>query len=280
VTERLRTSVVVIGDEILGGFVEDTNSRWLARQLQRLGIPLERIVTVPDERAAIGEAVLTELSRSRPRVLLTSGGIGSTPDDLTLESVAAAIGVGVVRQPEIDERITEALEWSATRGVDITEGHETSMRRMALVPDGAYLLPGARGIAPGIAVDVDGGSAAQGGATIVVLPGIPSELERIVTDGVEPALLAGRGVVLRVAELTHPYPESLLNPMLERLVREFGAVHVGSYPGAECLVRLEGPAEQVEPAFALLREAVDALDADPGLQPLREAWKARFRSRA
>ncbi|CAN5248948.1 nicotinamide mononucleotide deamidase-related protein [soil metagenome] len=279
-TERLRTSVVVVGDEILGGFVEDTNSRWLARRLQRLGIPLERIVTVPDERAAIGEAIVAELSRSRPRVLLTSGGIGSTPDDLTLESVAAAIGVGVVRQPEIDERITEALEWSAERGVDITEGHETSMRRMALVPDGAYLLPGARGIAPGIAVDVDGGSSAQAGATIVVLPGIPSELERIVINGVEPALLAGRGVVQHVAELTHPYPESVLNPVLERLVREFEDVHVGSYPGAQCLVRLEGARERVEPAFALLREAVDALDADPGLQRLRDAWQARARSRA
>jgi molybdopterin-biosynthesis enzyme MoeA-like protein len=127
---------------------------------------------------------------------------------------------------------------------------------------------------------VDGGSAVAGGATIVVLPGIPSELERIVINGVEPALLAGRGVVQHVAELTHPYPESVLNPVLERLVREFEDVHVGSYPGAQCLVRLEGARERVEPAFALLREAVEALDADPGLQRLRDAWQARARSRA
>ena len=92
----LRASIVVIGDEILGGFVHDTNSHWLAGQLQTHGIPLDRVQTVPDTMAAIDEGLRMELGRSRPRLILTSGGIGSTPDDLTMEAVAATLGRGPI----------------------------------------------------------------------------------------------------------------------------------------------------------------------------------------
>ncbi|MBA2530008.1 MAG: competence/damage-inducible protein A, partial [Euzebyales bacterium] len=176
---RLRVSIVVIGDEILGGFVQDTNSGWLAGRLQVLGLPLDRVVTVPDDHDAIAEALATELARARPRVVLTSGGIGSTPDDLTLEAVARHLGVGLRTDPIIDAQITEALERAAASGMTLGEGHARSMRKMSRVPDGAYLLPGGHGLVPGIAVDVAGGSAAAAGATIVVLPGVPGELRRI-----------------------------------------------------------------------------------------------------
>jgi molybdenum cofactor synthesis domain-containing protein len=198
-------SVLVIGDEILGGFVQDTNSHWLAGRLQALGVPLERVSTVPDTMAAIDEALRLELDRPRPRLIMTSGGIGSTPDDLTMEAVAATLGTPTEVDADIDGRITRALEWTAAQGVAVTDDHERAMRRMARVPQGAYLLPGAQGVAPGIAVDVDGGLRA-GGATIVILPGIPSELKRIFDDGVVPDLLAGIGHPQHVVELTHPYP--------------------------------------------------------------------------
>lgn len=274
----LRASMIVVGDEILTGFTQDTNSYRVAGRLRVHGVPLDRVVTVPDVLADIVEAVRGELARSRPRVLLTSGGIGSTPDDLTLEAVAAALDVDVVVEPEIDRRVTGALEWTASRGIEITDAHEAAMRRMALVPDGAYLLPGARGIAAGIAVDVDGGSDA-GGATIVVMPGIPEELDRILADGVEPALLAGRGQPEHVAERQHAYPESTLNPVLERIAAELPDVHLGSYPPTGdrevCTIRLSGAAERVDLAAAWVDEALDALEQDAGAQDLRAAWAER-----
>jgi molybdenum cofactor synthesis domain-containing protein len=273
---RLRASIVVIGDEILGGFVRDTNSGWLASRLQTLGVPLERVSTVPDDLDAIGEALATELGRTRPRLVLTSGGIGSTPDDLTLAAVARHLGVELVTDPEIDHRITRALEWTARQGATVTAAHERSMRKMALVPDGAYLLGGARGVAPGVAVDVDGGCDADGGATIVILPGIPAELERIMREAIEPELLAGRGEPEHVAELLHPYPESVLNPAFDRLVAEYPDVHLGSYPGRECTVRLIGPAERVEAALAIVRAALAEIDAGPGAAELRASWAARY----
>jgi nicotinamide-nucleotide amidase len=272
----LRASIIVIGDEILGGFVQDTNSGWAAQRLTALGVPLERIVTVPDSVEAIGEALGDELARPRPRVVLTSGGIGSTPDDLTLEAVAAHLGMGLREEPTISRRIGRVLEEAARQGWPLSEGHARSLAKMARVPDAAYLLPGATGVAPGVAVDVDGGAAAERGATVVVLPGVPGEFRRIVTEGAEPALLAGRGVPLHVVELAHGYPESTLNPVLDRVVAEFPDVHLGSYPGATCTVRLKGERERTEQAAALVRGFLDELDRDDGAVRARDRWRRRW----
>ncbi len=268
-------SIVVIGDEILGGFVQDTNSHWLSGRLQTLGIPLDRVQTVPDTMAAIDEALRLELNRGRPRLILTTGGIGSTPDDLTMEGVAATLGTGLEVNDDIDGRITRALEWTASQGVTVTHAHEQSMRRMAKVPVGAYLLQGAKGVAPGVAVDVDGGLAG-GGVTIVILPGIPSEMRRIFDGGIVPDLLGGLGQPQHVVEMTHPYPESTLNPLFNRLVEEFGDVHLGSYPGMPCIVRLKGARGRVEEAAVLVTDYLAELESDPGSTRLREAWAARW----
>ena len=272
----VRVSIIVIGDEILGGFVQDTNSSWLAQRLQSLGFPLDRIVTVPDSFEAIDEALGLELARERPRLLLTSGGIGSTPDDVTFEAVARHLGLALQLEPTINDRISAALLWTSDQGMDVTEDHERSMRKMARVPETGYLLPGAPGFVPGVAVDVDGGLQSDAGATIVVMPGVPGQLQRIFDDGVEPHLLAGRGQPQHVAEVRHPYPESTLNPVLDRLVVEFPQVHLGSYPGTECIVRLKGDKQQVEAAMELVVEYLDVLAGDPAAQRLSQAWRARW----
>jgi nicotinamide-nucleotide amidase len=273
---RLRASVIVVGDEILGGFVQDTNSGWIAGRLRIAGVPLDRVVTVPDEAAAIDEALQTELRRDRPRVVLTSGGIGSTPDDLTLEAVAVSLGTVLRTEPSIDARITHALERSAAQGAVVTAEHERAIRKMAQVPREAYLLPGATGVAPGVAIDLDGGAGADDGATIVILPGVPGELRRIVTQGVEPALLAGRGRPQHIVEITHDYPESALSPALEWLVVAFPDVQIGSYPGTHCLVRLRGARERVELAAEAVRGAVAELGGDAGAADLRARWQRQW----
>ncbi len=273
---RLRVSIIVIGDEILGGFVQDTNSWWLAQRLQALGFPLDRVVTVPDSFDAIDEALATELARARPRLVLTSGGIGSTPDDVTFEAIARHLGGGLRLEPSIDERISAALAWTASQGMDVTDSHERSMRKMAMVPDTAYLLPGAPGLVPGVAVDVDGGCGSDDGATVIVMPGVPGQLRRIFSDGIEPHVLAGRGTPQHVAELRHPYPESTLNPVFDRLVEEYPDVHLGSYPGTECIVRLKGDKDRVEAAMELVVAYLDELARDPAAARLSAAWQARW----
>lgn len=273
---RVHASIVVVGDEILGGFVQDTNSGWLAGRLRLGGIPLDRIVTIPDSVEVISEALGQELARKRPRVVFTSGGIGSTPDDLTMAAVARCLDLELVPEPTLDAHVAGALGWHASQGVEVSPEQAGAMRKMALVPAGSYLLPGAGETFPGVAVDVDGGLDSDTGAAVVILPGVPALFQRIAVEGVEPELLAGRGTPEHVVEVSHSYPESMMTPLLDRLGRDFPGVHVGSYPGRECVVRLRGEREPVEEAAAAVRAFLDELGASPGAERLQAAWRARW----
>lgn len=270
----LEASILVIGDEILGGFVRDTNSGWLAQRLRDHGVPLIWVHTLPDDLDAIGDALQTELGRGRPRVIFTSGGIGSTPDDLTYEAVAASLDRDLVEEPLIARRIEGALEWTREQGMEVTEGFAWHMLRMARVPRGAELIRH-RGWAPGIRVDVDGGIDV-GGATIVVLPGVPAQLRAIVSEAVEPALLAGRNRPAAVAELTHAFPESVLNVCFAEVLERYPEVKIGSYPGMPMTVRVTGPPEQVQPAMGRIRAFVEDLQRNPVGERLARAWAERL----
>jgi molybdenum cofactor synthesis domain-containing protein len=270
----LRASMVVIGDEILGGFVQDANSPWLARHLQGAGVPLDRIHTVPDDFGAIDEALQAELARPRPRLVVTSGGIGSTPDDVTFEAVAASLGRELREEPTVAGRIEASLDWQAAQGVDVTEDFRWHMLRMARIPAGGRLL-GPEGWVPGIGVDVDGGVDAAGGATIVILPGIPSEFRRILDELVGPQLVDGRNPEVTVAEIEHGLPESALNLTFAALLEAHPDVKLGSYPGDPMIVRLSGDADDVAAAEAFVRRRLDDLLSTEGGARLQRAWSGR-----
>ena len=272
---RLSASIIVIGDEILGGFVQDTNSGWLAQRFQAIGIELTRIQTVPDTFEAIDEALRQELARSRPRVIVTTGGIGSTPDDVTYEAVAASLGRELEVADAVARSVDGAVTWTREQGLDVDAEFVDHMMRMAQLPAGATLLRPAHAFAPGVRVDVDGGIDTDGGASIVILPGVPSLVRGIFADVVEPTMLAGRGHAEAVAELAHGYPESVLNRCFVRLAERYPDVHLGSYPGAPMIVRLKGDAVRVDAAMAELRAFVAELEAGPAGARLRDAWADR-----
>lgn len=271
----LEASVVVIGDEVLGGYVADANSPWLAERFRAHGVPLSRVHVVPDEMDAIHEALQAELSRGRPRLIVTTGGIGSTPDDITYEAVALSLGRDLVTDPVIAERIDGALDWTRGHGLDVDDDFAWHLHRMARVPEGSRLLLRDRGWAPGVAVDVDGGLDADGGVTVLVLPGVPEQLRSIFSQVVEPQILAGRNQVPTVAEIEHGFPESALNLTFAQVLDRFPTVKLGSYPGVPMLVRLTGPTADVEAAAALVRQAVADLEADPAGARLAAAWAQR-----
>lgn len=275
----LHASMLVIGDEILGGFVEDTNSGWLARHLQQHGVPLERIHTVPDEYEAIDEALQAELQRERPRLIVTSGGIGSTPDDVTFEAVAASLGRDLIEDPLIAERVETALGWQADQGVDVTPEFRWHMLRMARIPEGGALLEPEGAWVPGIRVDVDGGLD-EDGVTVVILPGIPSEFRRIVDELVGPRLVEGRNERPTIVEIEHGLPESALNLCFAEVTRRFPGVKLGSYPGTPMLVRLSGPGDEVARAEEFVNEYLDDLLGSEGGARLATAWTARFSAMA
>jgi nicotinamide-nucleotide amidase len=161
--------IVVTGTEVLTGRVTDRNGPWLSERLRELGVDHAYTLVVGDRREDMDEA-LRFLAARGVDVIVTSGGLGPTADDLTAEVVGAFAGRPMILDEALEERIAEILRPLLTRWPDLNpEAIRLSNRKQAVVPQGATLLEPV-GTAPGLVVPVDGGP------TIVVLPGPPREL--------------------------------------------------------------------------------------------------------
>jgi molybdenum cofactor synthesis domain-containing protein len=197
-------AVLVIGNELLSGKVEEKNVAVLARTLYALGISLRRVVFVLDDVAEIAREV-RELSSTHD-VLFTSGGVGPTHDDVTIEAVAQAFGVGVV------ESATMVTMLRAHYGDRCTEGH----LRMALIPEGAALETTAEVRWPTIRVQ-----------NTWLMPGIP-EVFQMKIPVIQSKLGAG-SAFLSCAVYTK-MDEGALKPLLDAVVLGHPDVSIGSYP--------------------------------------------------
>jgi nicotinamide-nucleotide amidase len=158
----MSAELLCIGTELLLGDILNGNARWLAQELASIGVPHHRQEVVGDNRERLMAAV-REASQ-RCRVLITTGGLGPTEDDLTTEAIAAAFAVPLVEHPEIWADIQAKL---GARG----KGVAASNRRQALLPQGASVLPNPTGTAPGMIWSP------FPGFTILTFPGVPSEMK-------------------------------------------------------------------------------------------------------
>ncbi len=270
----LEASMVVIGDELLGGYVADANSPWLATQLREHGVPLSRVHVIPDEYDAIDEALQAELRRSQPRLIVTSGGVGSTPDDITFEAIASSLQRDLVIDPTLAQRMDDIIERARADGLPVDDVYTNAVMRMARVPAGSVLLTSERYWVPAVSIAVDGGLDADG-VTIVVLPGVPRIFRDVISDIVVPHFVAGRNAVPTVVEITHWFPESTLNRVFGEIVARFADVKLGSYPSSPMLVRLTGPADAVAQAEQLVRAELAALESTDAGARLAEQWRQR-----
>jgi nicotinamide-nucleotide amidase len=178
-----RAGIIVTGTEVLAGRVRDRNGPWLADRLLELGVELAH-VTICGDRAEDLEAQLRFLTDEGVELVVTSGGLGPTADDLTAEVVGRFQGRPSVLDEELEQRITAILEpllrrW---RGLD-SEAIRVSTRKQAMVPVGAAVL-GPAGTAPGLVVPP---ADVRGGPTVVVLPGPPRELHPLWDEALETA---------------------------------------------------------------------------------------------
>jgi len=157
----MAAELLCIGTELLLGNITNGNARWLAEQLAALGIAHHRQAVVGDNRERLMAAVRE--ASGRCRVLITTGGLGPTPDDLTTEAIAAAFDTPLVEHPEIWRDIQARL---GARGRVCSP----SNRKQAFLPQGAQVLPNPTGTAPGmIWTPVPG-------FTVLTFPGVPSEM--------------------------------------------------------------------------------------------------------
>jgi nicotinamide-nucleotide amidase len=163
--------ILCIGTELLLGNITNGNARWIAEQLAAVGIPHLRQEVVGDNRERLIAAVRSAAGRCR--VLITTGGLGPTPDDLTTEAIAAAFAAPLVEHPEVWADIEAKL---SQRGRPL----DPSLRRQALLPAGASVLSNPTGTAPGMIWSPTAAALAfpvQSGFTILTFPGVPSEMQ-------------------------------------------------------------------------------------------------------
>ncbi len=241
----MRLEVVNTGTELLLGQVVNTHAAYLGRELFKLGLRIQRQTTVPDGeeiRSALAEAF------SRCEVLLVTGGLGPTSDDLTREIVAEMLG----RALRLDEGVLATIHGMfRARGLRQNPSND----RQAMVPEGAVVLENPHGTAPGLYLPADPGA---GSPHLFLLPGPPRELEPMFGRYVQPTLarLAGQGApppAWRNFRL-HGVGESNLASVLEPLLAGFGELELGYCARlGEVDLRLVGREAVVEAASLVVR---------------------------
>jgi molybdenum cofactor synthesis domain-containing protein len=202
-------ALCVIGDEILSGRTEDKNVAQLATWLNDQGIELAEVRVVPDQEDRIVEAV--NALRSRYDYCFTTGGIGPTHDDITVDSIAAAFGVGVVVHPEA-RRMLEDYYRDRGDGLKLTEAR----LRMARVPDGAELIANPSSGAPGVKI-----------GNVYILAGVPwiaAAMMQALTGTLE------GGVPVTSVTVGARAPESDVADLLRITQDQHPGVSIGSYP--------------------------------------------------
>jgi molybdenum cofactor synthesis domain-containing protein len=207
-TPPLRAAILLIGNELLSGKVEDENARYLTRELRELGVTLGRVLVIPDVSDEIAEAV-RDLSNRYDHVF-TSGGVGPTHDDVTLVAVGAAFGMPVARNAELERLLRSKA------GPNL---HERDLR-MADVPTGARLEYGPGATTPPTTWPI------VVVRNVWVLPGVPKIFRRkfeTVRELFRSPPIHARAVYSREGE-------GPIAGVLDEVVAEFPMVEVGSYP--------------------------------------------------
>ena len=195
--------IIIIGNEVLSGKTQDTNSHFLCIELRQLGVDVQRISTIPDDIELIGHEAVTFSQRFD--FVFTTGGVGPTHDDVTIDGIAHGLGVKVIRHPELERRMRQRL------GADANEAR----LRMTNVPEGAELLAMDALFAPVIKIH-----------NIFIFPGIPKILrERFHTikEGFREA-----PYFLKVVYVKHG--EGVIATMLNEVLAKFPQILLGSYP--------------------------------------------------
>ena len=206
--DMVTAALVVIGEEILSGRTQDTNTPYIAAYLGKAGIALREARVVPDVEAEIADAV--NALRERYSYVFTTGGIGPTHDDVTTDAMGLAFNVPVA----INDEAVEAMRLQY-RAEDLTP----TRLRMARVPDGAALIHNAVSRAPGYMI-----------GNVIVMAGIPSVMQ-VMLDEILPSLSKGRPLKARAIRVNAP--ESEVATPLAALQADYADVQMGSYPFVE-----------------------------------------------
>ncbi|MEM2103628.1 MAG: nicotinamide mononucleotide deamidase-related protein [Candidatus Bathyarchaeia archaeon] len=227
--------IVCVGNELLIGKTLNTNAKWIAKRATSLGATIKRITVVGDDVEEIARAICEALDR-KPRFILTTGGLGPTFDDKTLEGIAKALNRNLELNSEALKMVKEKFEAYAREG-KIESAELTAYRvKMAKLPEGSKPLPNRVGTAPGVQIEV-------GSTHIIALPGVPSEMEAIFDESVAVLLRkeSGNLTFFEASIYSEDLAESTVAPLIDLTMHDNPYVYIKSHPRGEevrCLLEI------------------------------------------
>jgi competence/damage-inducible protein CinA-like protein len=247
----IRAEIIAIGSELLTPYRTDTNSLWLTERLNAVGIEVQIKTIVGDDEAILEESVRDALKRSE--VIISTGGLGPTEDDITRKVFARVAGLQLMLDYEVLEGIRERF---ASRGYQMTPNNE----RQALIPKGAVVLPNPNGTAPGIKLEHEG-------KLIILLPGPPRENQPMFINHVAADLeRLSRGVRIAKRKLkVTGLGESALDDMIAPIYKEYTNPSTTIlFTDSEVEIHLTATAETAWRAEEIVAEVADKLEEKLG----------------
>ncbi|MCR8500877.1 MAG: molybdopterin-binding protein [Candidatus Korarchaeota archaeon] len=215
----MRAWIISIGDEILAGKVIDWNAYWIAKRLTSIGIQVRRIVSIPDDPEILAEVIREATSNAE--LIITTGGLGPTPGDITVEGLCKATGREIVLDPKALEFVKRRYQELHSLGLVDSPNINKAREKMAWIPKGAEIEYNDVGVAPAIILNT-------GLATIIALPGPPPEcmylFEKIVPRIRPPKEL------FTIEKLIEISDESEVAELLLKVRQIYPDVHIKTYP--------------------------------------------------
>lgn len=250
----INVEILTIGNEILLGVVEDTNSNYLCRVVRGMGGRVRHIAVVRDEIDAIADDIKGSLAR-RAELIFTCGGLGPTDDDLTLAAVAKATGRSLTLNANAREFVESRYRQLASQGYVSSSDMSESRMKMARLPEGSRAIENPVGAAPAVVVELNE-------TRIVSLPGVPAELKGIVEGPLQTLLadLFGRGSYRERQITVDCGDESELAPALRSVASRHPEVYIKSRashfgPDVSFRILISSSANSAEDADRMIERA-------------------------
>ncbi|MBM9521006.1 competence/damage-inducible protein A [Desulforhopalus vacuolatus] len=255
-----KVEIIIVGNEILTGDILDTNTNWLCRLVHGRGGCVTRVTVVPDLLEVVSEAVREAVSR-KPDILFTSGGLGPTSDDLTLQAVALGTDREVALHDQALEMVREQYDFFFEQGIMQQGGLNPARQKMACLPLGGEPLENSVGTAPGVFLQVEH-------TAIISVPGVPSELKGIVEHSLQAFLdqAFGEGKAMLRCAVVMCNDESVLEPVLIRIVEKYPEIYtkslattLGENPEMNIIMSISGTGEREELLEKAFQELCDGI---------------------
>lgn len=263
----VEVEIIAIGNELLLGDVLDTNSNWLCKQATGLGGRMRRVVMVGDDLKVIIREVQDGLGR-KSDLIITTGGLGPTADDITLKAVAEATGHTLEVDPEALKMVGRRYEELAREGYVADSSLTPSRSKMAHFPQGATPIFNPVGTAPACTLRV-------GDTTLLSLPGVPEELMGIWEGPLQPLLreIFGEGYYQERMIFVDCKDESLLAPILKKVVEAYPRLYIKSRakvfgPEVKIKVTLSSAGRDKNEVEGVINEALKGLTRSLGASGL------------